>query len=372
MIKQRGRIEGSFVQGHIGRETGDFYSYYFGHDVLCRRNRPNRNVEGDSDPLFPPISIFNQNGRGYKKRGKQGFTDMKMQSVVTHVLLNFPEIQSYVNLFVNTWGNEAIYTEFYKWLRNYVYDEYSSVQHLQLVKEVALGPKSQVLTMKKYCVNVFKFQTEEVSRNKKTNNSGVYIQGNVDGTGQTNEYYGVIQEIIEVRCSGLPKKKIVLFRCERFDPSHRGTKMDHQHNIIEVKHTRKYRSYDPFIITQNAKQVYYTSYPLRRDKTYWWVVIKSKPVGRIEIENFLDVAYQNDVALVQQEVDVELETTLQHPQHILEEVSDDDILNVEEYPRMRKMNHLMTKNGTIMKMKQLKKKNERMMELKQARRNSVE
>ncbi|KAG5599968.1 hypothetical protein H5410_031338 [Solanum commersonii] len=65
-IKQRGRIEGSFVQGHIGRETCDFYSYYFGHDVSCRRNRPNRNDEGDIDPLFPPISIFNQNGRGSK------------------------------------------------------------------------------------------------------------------------------------------------------------------------------------------------------------------------------------------------------------------------------------------------------------------
>ena len=53
-------------------------------------------------------------------------------------------------------------------------------------------------------------------------------------------------------------------------------------------------------------------------------------MGRIEIDNVLDVAYQNDVAIVQQQVDVELETTLQHPQYILEEVSDDEILNVEE------------------------------------------
>ncbi|WMV33075.1 hypothetical protein MTR67_026460 [Solanum verrucosum] len=138
------------------------------------RNRPNRNDEGNIDPLFPPISIFNQNGRGSKKRGKRGFTDMEMKSAVIHILLNCPEIQPFV-------------------------------------------------------------------RNKKINNSGVYIQGDVDGTGQTIEYYGVIQEIIEVRYSGWPKKKIVLFR-----------------------------------------------------------------------------------------FDVELETTLQHPQHILEEVSDDEIVNVEE------------------------------------------
>ncbi|KAK6791521.1 hypothetical protein RDI58_010602 [Solanum bulbocastanum] len=194
--------------------------------------------------------------------------------------------------------------------------------------------------MNKYCANGFKFQTEEVSRNKKTNNSGVYIQSDVDGIGQTIEYYGAIHEIIEVRYSSWPKKKIVLFRCEWFEPSHRGTKVDHQYNIIEVKHTRKYRSYDPFIIAQNAKQVYYAPYPLSRDKADWGVVIKSKPVGKIEIDNVLDVAYQNDVSIVQQQVDVELETILQHPQHILEEVSDDVILNVKEEIFENKENEL--------------------------------
>ncbi|WMV15129.1 hypothetical protein MTR67_008514 [Solanum verrucosum] len=145
-------------EAHLGGPVQTRWMYPFE-----RRNRPNRNDECDIDPLFPPISIFNQNGRGSKKRRKRGFTDMEMQSVVTHILLNCPEIQSYV-----------------------------------------------------------------------------------------------------------------------------------------------------------------------KDKVDWWVVIKSKPVGRIEIDNVLDVAYQNDVAIVQQQVDVELETTLQHPQHILEEVSDDEILNVEE------------------------------------------
>ena len=39
--------------------------------------------------------------------------------------------------------------------------------------------------------------------------------------------------------------------------------------------------------------------------------------------------YQKYVTIVQQ-VDVGLENTLQHPQHILEEVTDDEITNVEE------------------------------------------
>ena len=41
--------------------------------------------------------------------------------------------------------------------------------------------------------------------------------------------------------------------------------------------------------------------------------------------------YKNEVSIGQQQVDVELEITLEHPQNILEEVSDDEIMiNVEE------------------------------------------
>ncbi|KAH0679175.1 hypothetical protein KY284_020260 [Solanum tuberosum] len=139
-------------EAHLGGPVQTRWMHPF--EIFTMRKRPNRNDEGDIDPVFPPISNFNQNGRGSKKHGKQGFTDMEMQSAVTHILLNCPEIQLYV-----------------------------------------------------------------------------------------------------------------------------------------------------------------------KDKADWWVVIKSKPVGRIDIDNVLDAAYQNDVAIVQQQVDVELETTLQHPQHILEEMS---------------------------------------------------
>ena len=50
-----------------------------------------------------------------------------------------------------------------------------------------------------------------------------------------------------MRYLNLPKTKILLFLCEWFDASHRGAKVDHNFNIIEVKNTRKYRNYDPFI-----------------------------------------------------------------------------------------------------------------------------
>ncbi|KAG5581222.1 hypothetical protein H5410_051849 [Solanum commersonii] len=178
-------------------------NFYQAKHLLSKRNKPNCNDEGNIDLLFPPISIFNQNGEDLKS------------------------VESEDSLI---------------WKCNQVYDEYSSVQHLQLEKEVALRPEFQVLSMNKYCVNGFKFQTKEVSRNKKTNNSGVYKQGDVDGTGQTIEYYGVIHEIIELRYSSWPKKKIVLFRCGDGDRhrEHLGVSQTKQ-----AKKKKSWRTIDP-------------------------------------------------------------------------------------------------------------------------------
>ena len=152
-------------------------------------------------------------------------------------------------------------------------------------------------------------------------------EGNQDGK---NDYYGVIKEILELSYSGWPNKKIILFRCKWFDPTpRRGTNVHSQYNIIEVNKKREYDRYDPFIIAEKVRQVYYAPYPLRRDKADWLVVIKTKPVGRVEVENVLDVAYQNDTSSVNQMVDDQLENDLEHPQRILEEVDMEEITIIE-------------------------------------------
>ncbi|XP_049410510.1 uncharacterized protein LOC125873672 [Solanum stenotomum] len=74
-------------------------------------------------------------------------------------------------------------------------------------------------------------------------------------------------------------------------------------------------------------------YPFERDKSDWWVVIKTKPMGRVQVENELDVANQNEISSVHQVVDAELEMNLEHPDHILEEVNREELdmpTNMEE------------------------------------------
>nr|XP_009765182.1 PREDICTED: uncharacterized protein LOC104216762 [Nicotiana sylvestris] len=156
--------------------------------------------------------------------------------------------------------------------------------------------------MSKFCVNGYKFHTEECSKYKKSNNSGVCVKGGEGNQDGENDFCGVIKEILELSYSGWPYKKIILFRCKWFDPTPR---------------------------RERVRQVYYAPYPLRRDKADWLVVIKTKPVGRVEVENVLDVAYQNDTSSVNQMVDDQLENYLEHPQRILEEVDMEEITIIE-------------------------------------------
>ena len=88
-----------------------------------------------------------------------------------------------------------------------------------------------------------------------------------------------------------PVKEVVLFAYEWYNPTHPGRTHQHNHyKIIEINHTKKYEKFDPFIIAQNARQVYYLSYP-RRCKSNWRVVIKCKPRGRVQLEEVSEQAY---------------------------------------------------------------------------------
>ena len=107
------------------------------------------------------------------------------------------------------------------------------------------------------------------------------------------DYYGVLHEILEIDYHvGWPKKKLVLFRCKWYDPTPRlGTKVHPQYKIVKIKRTREYGLYDSFVIAQNVKQVYYAPYPLCKNKSACRVVIKKNHVGRVKVEDALDVAY---------------------------------------------------------------------------------
>lgn len=166
------------------------------------------------------------------------------------------------------------------------------MRHLQNLSD---GPNRSVKEYETYCANGYKFQTDTHTKNKATANSGVYVKGDT-GIAES-DFYGVIERMYEIAYTQLDyPKTIVLFKCKWFDPSILGTRVDPVTNAIEIKTTRRYPHYDPFAIAQNVRQVYYVPYPVtQHNKRGWWVVIKTKPRGRLDKGDEVEGApYQMD------------------------------------------------------------------------------
>jgi hypothetical protein len=90
-----------------------------------------------------------------------------------------------------------------------------------------------------------------------------------------NNYYGVLKEIYEYSFTNDSKKKLVLFKCDWYDPSPLGTKINEQFGLVEINQTRRYPIYDPFVFAHQASQVYYTRFP--EGHSGWMSVMKITP-----------------------------------------------------------------------------------------------
>ena len=87
-----------------------------------------------------------------------------------------------------------------------------------MIKDVVKGPFYRVKSFLGYYVNGYKFHTEEHGSNSEAINSGVCIKGSSYSANEL-EYYGRLQEILELEYLALPRKKTILFKCSWFDPT---------------------------------------------------------------------------------------------------------------------------------------------------------
>ena len=114
--------------------------------------------------------------------------------------------------------------------RNEVSNEY--------IRSLAYGPITQVTTYNGYIVNGYKFLTDSYGCDRSTSNSGVCIKG-TNYSASSNDYYGILKEIVELEYLGEPIKKIFLFNCEWYDSTlNRGMNIDKKYKLIEVSTRR--------------------------------------------------------------------------------------------------------------------------------------
>ncbi|WMV23710.1 hypothetical protein MTR67_017095 [Solanum verrucosum] len=120
-IKNKHRVEGCMAQVYLAKERFHFCSYYFDDYVSCLRNRPNRHDVTGNDPAVQSLSIFNQPGKGSKKRTLHKLTEKEKKSAELHVLLNCPEVQPFLDYFVSQYGHDQVFPSFITWYTNWKY-----------------------------------------------------------------------------------------------------------------------------------------------------------------------------------------------------------------------------------------------------------
>ena len=115
-----------------------------------------------------------------------------------------------------------------------------------------------------------------------THNSGVCVKGSCYNEYEC-DYYGSLDEVLEVEYHDVRRCVVVLFKCDWFDPA-QGVKIDHKHNLVDIKYKAKLKTDDPFVLASQVHQVYYAPYPsMTRDLKDWWAVIKTKPRSVYEV-----------------------------------------------------------------------------------------
>ncbi|GJT69609.1 transposon-like protein [Tanacetum coccineum] len=92
--------------------------------------------------------------------------------------------------------------------------------------------------------------------------------------GEEGDYYGQLTDVIKLEYTSC--SKVVLFRCDWFDPvKNQGWKIHNEFGLVDINHKKKLMKYDPFIMAHQALQVYFIRYPsIRKNKVDWLAVCR--------------------------------------------------------------------------------------------------
>lgn len=151
--------------------------------------------------------------------------------------------------------------------------------------QMSYGFRRRVTSYGCYDINGYRFRSEKYEGKRAaltTINTGVCVSS-VDENNNTLEYYGVIEDIIKVSWEGSLQLELVLFDCRWFDPTPSGVRRSEHTGLVEVKQTSRLSNFDPFVMANQVKQVYYVPYACssRTDPHDWCIVYHVTPRDRL-------------------------------------------------------------------------------------------
>ncbi|XP_078152644.1 uncharacterized protein LOC144547837 [Carex rostrata] len=279
-VTNKARVEGSIVEATIVKEISTTSRCYF-EDLTIKD--PKGNEKCNTSRGF--LSIFDKTGHHIGRENRRTLTDDEYKAAHTYVLLNCPEIcDKYLGEFDAVMLNKGTTPErlwkarqdlFAEWLRQNIIQDLECDPY---IRRAAMKPLKRVSCYEGYEINGYRYHTESHGQDKCSRNSGVCIKGETESGGTPQDYYGVLEEVIQLTYEG--GNKVVLFKCYWFDITN-GVKVDCQHGIVEVKHESRLKTYEPFVLACQAVQVSYLPYAsMLLERKKWWVAFKTSPKGQ--------------------------------------------------------------------------------------------
>ncbi|CAM8891125.1 unnamed protein product [Rhodiola kirilowii] len=295
----RAEVEASIVNAYIQLETSYLGSDYLDPGLITTGVHLQRNEVATSDFEDPHISIYNYPGVGGRIIKRRVLDSMEFKKATHYTFSNTPELEQYLAFyetdlrqrhprFTDAQIYNGILNGFPEWLCSHIWELGETLALPQWIHYLSAGFQSDVACSATYKVNNYKFHIESNGEGRNTVNSHVYVKG-TEGT----HYYGVIEEIIHMRCRTNHRLKVVLFKCRWYDPGF--VRSYPSNGVVIVNTQRPYRSYDPYILAQQAVQVYYVTFPgLAGQNNQGWVAIcPVKPTNAIDME-VANVPFQDE------------------------------------------------------------------------------
>ena len=150
-----------------------------------------------------------------------------------------------------------------------------------------------------------------------------------DNSPDETDFYGQLEDIIELEYRALPIKKVTLFKYQWYDQTTtgygHGTRIHPRYKLVDVHIGRSYRKYDTFVLASQAFQVYYLPYPSLKQNMKDW-----RAVCKVRSKHFEESAFQVEEKssdfVVNEDVSYEIVAPLRDPAGdllVLDETVDD-------------------------------------------------
>jgi hypothetical protein len=112
----------------------------------------------------------------------------------------------------------------------------------------------------RYIINGYRFHISETAEGWTSDNHSVCVKSG-ENVNSSVDYYGVLNEVIEVQFPSKSVLSVVLFKYDWFDPTpNRGTRVHPQYKLVDVNSNRSDPKFDPFVLAWQAQQVYFATY----------------------------------------------------------------------------------------------------------------